>query len=198
MRGKTFAWVTAAAVALLAMSIAAWFIPRPVESDEYAAWAQCAGSVIAIGVAAWAGLLPSIERAKDRELARQGMFDAVEASVEWFCQSIGPHMFAIAFSDYETARKSLRLTDRAGVEASLRSLLIIPRNQWPSHELFHRVNMLADHLPTLTERARTLPELSRMSAQQSAMAWDILNNGAVVIESHIRMIRKTIADAPKR
>ncbi len=107
------------------------YVPRPVTSADFAAWAQGLGTVLAVSIGVWAGLAPT--RARAREQARERIDFLLDLTdvLEIGAPAVNRVDAALSTRSYKATIVALKGLEASTFQQGLAELLEAPRSIWP-------------------------------------------------------------------
>jgi hypothetical protein len=180
-RNELFA--IAAALLLSVVAFAIIDAPPPKSSSDFAAWAQGVGTIAAVAVAAWVGLLPYRAEQQRQKRERRAFHDVVHMAAIEVMDPVSWIEVAIEERDATAFKRELkRLKDPARLRP-LRHILAEPPTKWSSMGVYLSATRLERAVEELS-KARMPPEVSLYPAMSNDF-WP--EASARVAECNLRM-----------
>lgn len=148
------------AYAVLALLAAGMLIAPPKDSGDMAAWVQGVGTVVAIAVAGWVGLLPSLHRQREQQEATRRMYDAVAGACAWSNLSLGQLSERIAHGRKDNFSKIVQMAKDFTPIEPLDKVLVEPLAAWPHVGLYMFTLELQRSVRDLLENATEFGDLN--------------------------------------
>lgn len=155
MRNLPTIWLALAVIGAAIVAPVLAFVPPPVTSADFAAWAQGLGTVLAVSVGVWASLGPARRQARERAQAKLDFsLDLIE-TLDFGAPAIRRLETTLAGGQVNATRVALRALEASGFQNDLAQLLEAPRAFWPDHATRSQARLLNRLLLSL--RADQMP-----------------------------------------
>jgi hypothetical protein len=159
------------AYAILALIAVALWIAPPVDSGHMAAWVQGVGTLVAVAVAAWVGLLPDL-RARQLEIDRQrGFYLAIASGMIWADNGASDIQATVMSDNLVRLPKYIEVGRALGLTVALEKIGSAPWSRWPTMHLYATTIGLTSRLHEVLSTAEALSRTSEdRSNHQSGQA----------------------------
>lgn len=149
-------------------------------SSEMASWVQGLGSVAAVGVACWFGVLPMWRENQMRAEGRLIFLSALRYAALGAVSDVARTTIAIG-QGADAAKELTRLRDRSP-GAALERLLTEPPSAWPSHVLYVDVSQICGFIDHIA--AMQAPGPNATPAERAHFAEDLAKQKKMIDGNH--------------
>lgn len=155
MKHLPIIWLALAATGAASAAPVLAFIPRPVTSADFAAWAQGLGTILAVSLGAWLSLAPDRRQARELAQAKVEFILDLGDALDIGAAAVRRIETALAGGQVNATRVAIKALEASDFQSELAQLLEAPRGYWPDQptrsqaRLLHRLlqRLRADQLP---------------------------------------------------